>query len=67
MVFGSLSQLALRDPSLIQYLALPTGWAFAKDQDGYWFQPPDDDRNYQDMGHEASAPWLPLPDQGLSE
>jgi hypothetical protein len=57
MVFGVLSQLTLSDPRIIQYLALPTGWSFSKEADGFWVNGPGDERSFKDEGSDSRLPW----------
>jgi hypothetical protein len=57
MAFGVLSQLTLSDPRIIQYLALPIGWSFSKEEDGYWINGPGDERSFKDEGSDPGLPW----------
>ncbi len=62
MAFGVLSQVALTDPRIIQYLALPVDWSFSKEKDGFWVNAPGDERSYKDEGSADVEPWCRMPD-----
>jgi len=62
MAFGVLSQVSLTDMRIIQYLALPTGWSFSKEKDGFWVNAPGDERSFKDEGSADGQPWCRMTD-----
>lgn len=60
MVFGVLSQMALRHPAIVHYWALPEGWAFSLEDDGMWVQPPGEAGTFRDEGAPDAPPWESL-------
>ena len=57
MVFGTLSQLTAREPRVLQYLGLPVGWSVSREADGFWVNPPDEQRSFKDEGSAEHEPW----------